>query len=62
VICPPLAVLAVSSPASAVANLGLTMLFYVPGLIHARSAVGKHAIEQRYNSVMIALESRRTFA
>lgn len=59
VVCPPLAVLAAGSPASAAANLGWTLLFYVPGVIHARSVVEKHSIEQRYNSVMDALERRR---
>jgi uncharacterized membrane protein YqaE (UPF0057 family) len=57
--CPPLAVLATGSMSLAVKNLGLTLLFYVPGLIHARSIVEKHDIEQRYNSVMAALERRR---
>jgi uncharacterized membrane protein YqaE (UPF0057 family) len=59
IVCPPLAVLATGSVSSAAKNTGLTLLFYVPGVIHARSVVEKHDIEQRYNSVMTALERRR---
>jgi len=59
IVCPPVAVLAAGTKSSAAKNLGLTLLFYVPGLIHARSIVEKREIEQRYNSVMAALERRR---
>ena len=62
VVCPPLAVLATGSPSAAAANLGLTMLLYVPGMLHARALVEKHIIEQRYNTVMVALERRRQMA
>lgn len=62
IVCPPLAVLATGSTSSAATNLGLTMLLYVPGMLHARSVVQKHSIVQRYNSVMEALERRRQLA
>lgn len=63
IICPPLAVLAAgSSPSTVVANVGLTLLGYVPGMLHARAIVEKHIIEQRYNTVMVALERRRQLA
>jgi len=62
VVCPPLAVLAAGSPSAALANVGLTLLFYVPGMLHARAIVEKHIIEQRYNTVMVALERRRQAA
>lgn len=59
VLCPPLAVLATGNPAQAVANLGLTLLLYVPGMLHARSVVEQHNLERRYASVMRAMELRR---
>jgi uncharacterized membrane protein YqaE (UPF0057 family) len=62
IVCPPLAVLATGSKSSAATNLGLTMLLYVPGMLHARSVVEKRNIEQRYNSVMEAMERRRLLA
>jgi uncharacterized membrane protein YqaE (UPF0057 family) len=61
VLCPPLAVLASGGPGVAVANLGLTLLFYVPGLLHARSVVEQHSLERRYATVMRTLELRRVF-
>jgi len=59
VVCPPLAVLATGNPGRAAANLGLTLLLYVPGMLHARSVVGQQNLERRYNSVMLALERRQ---
>jgi uncharacterized membrane protein YqaE (UPF0057 family) len=59
VVCPPLAVLATGTPARAAKNLGLTLLLYVPGMLHARSVVEQSNLERRYNSVMLALEHRR---
>lgn len=56
VVCPPLAVLATGSRSGAAANLGLTMLLYVPGLLHALAAVDRHTTERRYESVMRALD------
>ena len=37
ILCPPLAVLLTASPTHAIKNLGLTLLFYVPGVLHARA-------------------------
>ena len=59
IVCPPLAVLATGTPTLAVTNLGLTLLLYVPGVLHARSVVEQSVLERRYNSVMQALEHRR---
>jgi uncharacterized membrane protein YqaE (UPF0057 family) len=59
VVCPPLAVLATGTLALAATNLGLTLLLYVPGMLHARSVVEQRNLERRYNSVMLALERRR---
>ena len=59
VICPPLAVLATGNPGRAATNLGLTLLLYVPGMLHARSVVGQRNLERRYASVMQAMERTR---
>jgi uncharacterized membrane protein YqaE (UPF0057 family) len=59
VVCPPLAVLATGTPARAAANLGLTLLLYVPGVLHARSVVEQRSLERRYDAVMQALERHR---
>lgn len=58
ILCPPLAVLATGNSSRAVANLGLTMLLFVPGVVHALSAVGQTRLERRYQSVMRAMACR----
>jgi uncharacterized membrane protein YqaE (UPF0057 family) len=58
VVCPPLAVLATGSRSCAVANLGLTLMGFVPGVVHALGAVDQHTISRRYASVMRAMERR----
>ena len=58
IVCPPLAVLATGTPSRAVTNLGLTMLLFVPGVVHALSAVGQNKLERRYQSVMQAMATR----
>jgi uncharacterized membrane protein YqaE (UPF0057 family) len=59
VLCPPLAVLATGTYSGAAANFGLTLLLYVPGMMHALSVVERHTIQRRYDAVMNALEQRR---
>ncbi len=56
VICPPLAVLLTGNRSGAVVNAGLTLLFYVPGLLHALAEVDRHSTVQRYEAVMQALD------
>ncbi len=58
VICPPLAVLLTSSPLQAAANLGLTLLLYVPGVVHARKAVEKYSVNRQYDKLMRILDDR----
>ncbi|MDB5308440.1 MAG: YqaE/Pmp3 family rane protein [Gemmataceae bacterium] len=58
VICPPLAVLASGTRSQAAANTGLTLLFYVPGLVHALGIVDKYNVERRYESVFRVLAAR----
>jgi uncharacterized membrane protein YqaE (UPF0057 family) len=58
VVCPPLPVLATGDRARAATNAGLTLLLFVPGVVHALSEVNRHNLERRYESVMRALEAR----
>jgi uncharacterized membrane protein YqaE (UPF0057 family) len=56
ILCPPLAVLLLGKPSRAVANLGLTFLLYVPGLLHAWSAVDRHYTARRNEALLRAVE------
>ena len=47
VLLPPLAVLLAGKPFQAILNLILTLLFYVPGLIHAMFVVHNHYADKR---------------
>ncbi|MDY3552907.1 YqaE/Pmp3 family membrane protein [Gemmata sp. JC717] len=58
VLCPPFAVLLTDSPSQVFKNVGLTLLFYVPGVLHARSVVETYRTHRRYDSLMRVLESR----
>ncbi|AWM37699.1 Proteolipid membrane potential modulator [Gemmata obscuriglobus] len=60
VLCPPFAVLLTDSPSQAFKNIGLTLLFYVPGVLHARSVVETYRTHRQYDSLMRVLESRAT--
>ncbi len=55
VICPPLAVLAAGRPSQAAVNLGLTLLLYVPGLVHALAVVDRHQTERRNEALLRVL-------
>lgn len=56
VLCPPLAVLAIGSRSEAIANLGWTLLFFIPGVVNALAVVDRYATARRYESVMRAME------
>ena len=58
ILCPPLAVLFTAPPSSAAKNFGLTLLFYIPGVLHARRAVEQYTVSRRYNTLMRLLEDR----
>jgi uncharacterized membrane protein YqaE (UPF0057 family) len=58
IVCPPLAVLATSNRSTTAANLGLTLLGFVPGVVHALRTVEQHTVERQYDSVMRVLERR----
>jgi uncharacterized membrane protein YqaE (UPF0057 family) len=56
VVCPPLAVLATGSSSQAAKNAALTMLLFVPGVIHAWNVVEKRQVERQYESVFEAMD------
>ena len=58
IVCPPLAVLAVGTRSNTAANVGLTLMGFVPGVVHALRVVEQHTIERQYASVMRVLEQR----
>jgi uncharacterized membrane protein YqaE (UPF0057 family) len=58
ILCPPLAVLLTAPPSSAAKNFGLTLLFYVPGVLHARRVVESYTVNRQYDSLMRQLEAR----
>jgi uncharacterized membrane protein YqaE (UPF0057 family) len=57
-ICPPLAVLLTAGPAHAAKNFGLTLLLYVPGILHARSVVEHYSVNRRYQTLMRLLDEQ----
>ena len=60
ILCPPLAVLFTGAPSSAVKNCGLTLLFYVPGVLHARRAVEQYTVSRRYDALVRLLEAQES--
>ena len=58
VVCPPLAVLLTAPASHAVKNVGLTLLLYVPGVLHARAAVERYTVRRRYDALMRVLDDR----
>ena len=59
VLLPPLAVLLVGKPFQAILNLILTLLFYVPGLIHAIFVVHNHYADKRQDRMLRDLNRGR---
>ncbi|MFO0803895.1 MAG: YqaE/Pmp3 family membrane protein [Gemmataceae bacterium] len=56
VVCPPAAVLASGSRSQALKNAALTMLLFVPGVIHALGVVERRTVERQYASVFAAMD------
>jgi uncharacterized membrane protein YqaE (UPF0057 family) len=49
---PPVAVLLCGKPFQAILNFFLTLLFYVPGLIHALLVVNNHYADKRTDRIV----------
>lgn len=59
VICPPLAVLFCNRPGSFLINLILTLIFYIPGMIHAILIVADTKAEKRNREVVEAINRQK---
>ena len=55
-ICPPAAVLASGKSSQAAVNLGLTLCFFIPGVLHALSVVGHYQIQRRNDMITRIVE------
>lgn len=49
---PPLAVLMCGKPFQAIISIGLTLLFWVPGIIHAMLVVSSHHADKRNQQIV----------
>ena len=58
VILPPVAVLICGKPLQAILNLVLTLLFWIPGLIHAIFVVNGYYADQRTDRVIEAIKEK----
>jgi uncharacterized membrane protein YqaE (UPF0057 family) len=58
VILPPVAVLICGKPIQALINLVLTLLFWIPGLIHAIFVVNGYYADQRADRVIEAIKEK----
>ena len=59
VVIPPLAVLLCGKPFQALLSIPLTVLGWVPGVIHALFVVNHHYAEQRNKRLIRAIEHNR---
>ncbi len=57
-LCPPFAVLLTATPSQAAKNFGLTLLLYVPGVLHARTIVEQYNAHRQFDSLMRILDNR----
>ncbi|MEC0266710.1 YqaE/Pmp3 family membrane protein [Paenibacillus anseongense] len=58
IILPPLAVLFCGKPFQALLNLLLTLLGWIPGIIHAILVVNNHKNDQRFKSLEKTIRGR----
>ena len=58
ILVPPLAVLVVGKPFQALINLGLTILLWVPGMIHALFVVNNYYADKRTARIVKALKDK----
>jgi uncharacterized membrane protein YqaE (UPF0057 family) len=58
IILPPVAVLLCGKPFQAILNVILTLLFWIPGVVHAVFVVHNHYADKRTNRVLRAMRGR----
>ncbi len=56
IICPPVAVLLCGKPLQAMLNLVLTLLFWIPGVVHALFVVNSHLADVRAERMIAAVK------
>jgi uncharacterized membrane protein YqaE (UPF0057 family) len=56
-VCPPAAVLLHGNPSQGAVNCLLTLMLYLPGVLHALSVVGQYETDRR-NETLMRLISR----
>jgi len=59
IILPPLAILLCGKPLQFILNIPLTLLFWVPGVLHALLVVHSHLADQRTDRVVRAIRGGR---
>ena len=59
IILPPLAILLCRKPLQFILNIPLTLLFWVPGVLHALLVVHSHLADQRTDRVVRAIRGGR---
>jgi uncharacterized membrane protein YqaE (UPF0057 family) len=56
IILPPLAVFLCGKPGQAILNLILTLMFFVPGVVHALVVVASHKADKRNEALIKAAQ------
>ena len=59
ILLPPVAVLMCGKPVQAALNLVLTLLLWVPGVIHAMFVVAEHKADKRADRIVKAATAQR---
>ncbi|MDE2717582.1 MAG: YqaE/Pmp3 family membrane protein [Chloroflexota bacterium] len=58
IIAPPIAILITGRPFTALLNFSLTLLLWIPGVIHALMVVSEHKATKRFHWLEKAIEYR----
>jgi uncharacterized membrane protein YqaE (UPF0057 family) len=58
IILPPLAVLLCGKPIQFILNIFLTLLFWIPGVIHAILVVNAHLADKRTEKIVQAVQKK----
>ena len=59
IILPPIAVLICRKPILAILNLILTLIFWIPGMIHALFVVHSYYADKRTDKIVEAMEKKK---
>ena len=59
ILLPPLAVFVCGKPIQAIINLLLTLIFWIPGVVHALFVVHGHLADKRTERIVEAIEKSK---